>query len=229
MPRSQTPEILDCHELPEGTVAVFHRDLARIHRLMGNVTAVIERLTRGPEIPRSVIDIGCGHGALLAQIRDATGARVTGVDLKPPASNPHGVEILAGDATRDPLPRADAAVSFLTIHHLTEEETIASIRNVGRFCGRFIIMDLVRHPLPLALFTVFLGPLIHRVARLDGQQSIRRSYTGPEMAAVVNRALEGTGAKVEHWVSPFRARQIVDITYRPDEAGAAGRLSRGDA
>ncbi len=193
-------------------MAVFHRDLARIHTLMGNVRPVIDRLRRAHA--GSVLDIGCGYGALLAQIRDATGARVTGIDLKPPRESPYGVEILAADATREPLPAADAAVCFLMLHHLNETEAIDLIRNVGRSCERFIILDLVRHRLPLVLFSIFMGPLVHRIAMLDGRQSIRRAYTGAEMAELVRRALHGTAYTVDHWVSRFYARQIVEIKYR---------------
>jgi SAM-dependent methyltransferase len=223
MTRSQIPEIMDTTDFPDPVITRFYGDLARIHRMLGTSRAVIRRLGRGG----SVIDIGCGHGALTAEVRDATGARVTGVDLKPPHTpSPYGVEIVTADATRDPLPHADTAISFLTIHHLSETQVIDLIRNVGRSCRRFIIMDLVRHPLPLVLFSVFMGPLMHRIVRLDGMQSIRRAYTGPELAALVHRALAGTNARFEHCVSPFYSNQILDITYCPDADDAADHPSK---
>jgi hypothetical protein len=72
---------------------------------------------------------------------------------------------------------------------------------------------MVRHPLPLFLFNIFVGPLIGRIAAADGRQSIRRSYTPEELRRLVDEAVRGTKAQVEHWVSPVRARQIVDIRW----------------
>jgi SAM-dependent methyltransferase len=229
MVRSQTPEIMDTTEFPEAITACFYRDLARLHRAMGSVRPVIERLRSGPMPVASVLDIGCGHGALLAQIREATGARATGIDVKAPAANRFGLEILTADATCDALPQADAAVSFLTLHHLSETQVVDLIRNVGRSCRRFIAMDLVRHRMPLVLFSMFMAPVLDRIVALDGKQSIRRAYTGPELALLAHRALAGTGARFEHCVSRVYASQILDITYCPGVDGAAGRPSREDA
>jgi hypothetical protein len=57
-------------------------------------------------------------------------------------------------------------------------------------------------------------PLLSRVGTADGRQSVRRAYTGDEMRTLVEKALEGTGATFDHWVSRFAAKQIVEITYR---------------
>ncbi len=213
MIRSHAPEIMDNPDVPEELTTIFHRDLLRIHSILGNAQPVVERLRNSSSPVHTVMDIGCGQGALLAHIRHVTGAKVIGVDLKPPHNNPYGVTIVAADATKDELPLADVAVSFLTIHHLTEAETIALIRNVRRSAKRFIIMDLVRHPLPLVLFSLLIGPLMHRCTAADGRLSIRRAYTAPELAALVKQALQGTGGRAEQWVSPIFARQIIDITY----------------
>jgi SAM-dependent methyltransferase len=209
MLRSHKPEIMDGTGIPDETLHRFHDDLRLIHRLMGNGKQLMRRLDGA----QSVIDIGCGDGELLAGIRDRMGIAVTGVDLRPqPRAK---VPVLQADATRDPLPLADAAVSTMLIHHLTDEQVVALIRNVGRSCRRFVILDPVRRRLPLLLYTIFLCPMLSRVGALDGRQSIRRSYTGPELRSLVERALGGTESTFRHWVSRFGARQVVDITYRP--------------
>ncbi len=190
----------------------FHRDLKVVNTLLGNMRVLIERMRAQP--PASVLDIGCGNGALLHEIRKQFGIAVTGVDLRVPAHNDYQVPIIAADATCDLLPQADTAVCLLVIHHLSEEQVIALIRNVGRSCNRFICLDLVRHPLPMVLFTAFICPFIHRPAALDGRQSIRRAFKPAELRSLIERALAGTNAIFEHWVSPIHARQIIDITYR---------------
>lgn len=213
MVRSLTPEIMDGPDVSESMMRTFHRDLKLINTLLGNMSAIVDRLKRDP--PRSVLDIGCGGGALLDRIRKDLGATVTGVDLRVPASDPYGISIVAADAARDPLPQADAAVSLLVLHHLSETQVLDVIRNVGRSCRRFVCLDLVRHPLPIVLYTAFVCPFVSRETALDGRQSIRRAFTPAELRSLTERALEGTTATFEHWVSSVNARQIVDITYPP--------------
>lgn len=192
--------------------AKFHRDLKLIHRLLGNWEE-IERRLRGSGA-RTVIDIGCGDGALLAHLKSALVLdRVIGVDLEPPPETVPGVEIVAADATCEALPRADAAVSVVTFHHLTDEQIVALIRNARRSVKRFVCLDLVRHPLPLVLYTVFICPMLSRVGAHDGRQSIRRAFTPAELRGLVDLALKGTRATVDHWVSPLRARQVIDIRW----------------
>jgi len=135
-----------------------------------------------------------------------------GFDLRPaPTSAP--VRILTGDATVDPLPRADVALAVCLVHHLGEEEIIALVRNVARSSGRLIVLDLVRHPLPLALFRVFAPAFLHRMNVADGLTSIRRAYTPRELARIVERALHGTRARMVQSVAPGYTRQVLDIRW----------------
>ncbi len=209
MQRSDKPEIMDSPDIPANLLTRFHKDLRLVHRLMGTVEIIARKLTGA----RSIVDIGCGDGALLADIGKRIGAQVIGVDLR--AQPDAAVRVIEADATRDELPKADAAFSTFTIHHLTELQTIDLIRNTGRSCARLVILDLVRSPMPLALFTMFIGPLLSHEAAADGRQSIRRAYTGAELRELVERALAGTDATFKHWISRYAARQIVEITYHP--------------
>lgn len=200
---------MDGPHTSEDVLRRFHADLRFIHRFMNNGALLLRRLNGA----RSVIDIGCGDGELLKFVRERTGADVLGVDL---ADQPHAkVPVMKADATRDVLPTAEVAISAMVIHHLTEEQVVDLIRNVGRSCQRFVFLDLVRHPLPLWLYTIFLCPFLSRVGAADGRQSIRRAFTGPEMKVLVSQALAGTGSTFDQWVSPYWARQVVEITYRP--------------
>ena len=135
------------------------------------------------------------------------------MDLRPPEGGVGEFPILKLDAVREVLPRADVAVSVCLVHHLRDEEFVEMIRNVGRTCRRFVILDLVRHRVPLALFSAF-GPLcLPRVNVLDGRQSIRRAYTPEEFRALIARAVAGTGGNFRHMVSPLWIRQMADIRY----------------
>jgi hypothetical protein len=117
------------------------------------------------------------------------------------------------DGRRDHLPFADVAYCMHLGHHLSEEDLIDLIRNVGRSCRRFIILDLVRHPLPLSLFRLGIAPLVDRINAEDGCRSIRRSYTPAEFRRIAATAVNGSGATYHHSVAPFYIRQITDIGY----------------
>jgi len=211
MHRVDVAELLEDPSLPDDVVAHAYRDLARTQRLLGNTAAIFKMLREGP-VGR-VLDIGCGQGALLAEIHQKLRVEVVGFDLRPaPASE--GVTILAGNAAVDPLPDADVALAVCLIHHLSEAEVVGLIRNVSRSCRRFIILDLVRHWIPAALFRVFVGPLLHPINAADGLTSVRRAYTPRELRALVDEAVKGSNARVSHTVAPFYTRQVVDIRWR---------------
>lgn len=210
MQRSFDAEILDGDGVPADIVARAHRGLRLTHTLLGNRAAVLRALRRdGPPI-RRVLDVGCGHGAMLVDIRARLGVDVVGADLKPPADPP--VPIVRADATKDPLPEADVAISICLLHHLREDDVVALIRNVGRSCRRFVILDLVRSRVPLTLFRMAAPLILPPVNVADGALSIRRAFTPAEFRAVVTRALDG--APFRHAVAPFGIRQMADITYR---------------
>ncbi|MBZ5581754.1 MAG: methyltransferase domain-containing protein [Acidobacteriia bacterium] len=212
MERSIARELLEDSHLPQHVVARAYRDLDRIHRWLGNTAAILRLLREDPVPVRRVLDIGCGHGALLDHARRRLGVDVVGVDLRPaPPSAP--VPILTGDAVVDPLPSADVAVAVCLAHHLSEADFIRLVHNVSRSCRRFIVLDLVRHRLPLVLFRAFLAPFLCRLNGIDGLTSVRRSYTPAEMRRVIGMALKETGGRVRHTVAPLYIRQVVDISW----------------
>lgn len=218
MIRSLEPELMDADGLSGPVLDKFHRDLNFVNKLLGTFPT-IERVISADDRPvHRVLDIGCGGGALLAYLREHLGVEVIGIDRNPPATTK--VPVIAGDAVTEPLPEADVAVCTLTAHHLTPEQNIALIRNVSRSSRRFVIHDLIRHPLPFWLFTVFLCPLIGREAAVDGRQSIRRAFTPEEFRDLVRSAIVGMHATFTTDVSPFRSRQILDIDFQP-------RMKRG--
>jgi 2-polyprenyl-3-methyl-5-hydroxy-6-metoxy-1,4-benzoquinol methylase len=189
----------------------FHRDLNFVNKCLGTFPT-IERYIRKDDTPvRRILDIGCGGGALLEYLHRRLGVEVIGIDKKPPETS--NVPIIAADAVTERLPEADIAVCSLLAHHLTPEQNIALFRNVSRSSRRFIIQDLIRHPLPMVLFTIFLCPLIGREAAVDGRQSIRRAYTPEEFVEMVRAAIAGTAATFTTDVSPFLSRQIIDIRF----------------
>ena len=215
MQRAFNPEILDGNDVPEESAARVHRDITAIHRLLGDTRCIVQALRRDPVPVRRVLDIGCGYGGTLEEVTRALGIAGVGIDITTPSQGHSSTSqpIIRADAVRDPLPVADAAFSLHTAHHLSDSELIQMIRNVGRSCRRFILLDLVRSPLPLALFKIFVAPFGSSIAASDGQTSVRRAYTPAELNALVTEALAATDARFRHSVSPLSLRQIVDISY----------------
>ncbi len=216
MERCLDLEIMDSEEISAEALVHVYSQIQLVHRWLGNTRAVLNLLHQQPPFKR-VLDIGCGQGGLLLEIRKHLGVEVVGLDLRP-APLLSTIPIFAGNAARDPLPEADVAVCMMLAHHLSEAELIGMIRNVSRSCRRFLILDLVRHPVPLWLFRAFVAPFLGRINALDGQTSIRRAFTAAEMREIVRLAVAGSSRpvkRIRHSVSPLWTRQIVDISWAP--------------
>jgi SAM-dependent methyltransferase len=213
MQRSFQTELMEVDGLPEEQVARVHRDLTRIHRMLGDTRTIVAALRRDPLPVRRVLDVGCGQGGVLRDIRSRLRVDTIGVDLKPPVELNVPFSIIRADAVSDGLPAADVAFSMYLGHHLSERQLVKLIRNVGRSCRRFLLLDLVRHPLPLAMFRLFVAPFIFPITATDGQISIRRSYTPAELVGIAREALAGTDARFRHSMTPLYTRQLLDISY----------------
>jgi SAM-dependent methyltransferase len=213
MIRKNETEILDRNGVPDELVARAYRDLARIHRWLGDTNAIVRAISQDPLPVRRILDVGCATGLVLHEVQRRLGVDVIGVDINPHPCIAAPVPILQADARCDPLPVADVAFSMHLGHHLRERDLARLIRNVGRFCRRFILLDLVRHPLPLALFRLFVAPLVCPIDAADGQRSIRRSFTSVELRGITASALAGTGGSFRLSVAPLHTRQVIDISY----------------
>jgi SAM-dependent methyltransferase len=213
MKRAFELEILDRPDVPDELANRAYRDLTRIHRCLGDTAFIVKAIRRDPLPVRRVLDIGCAAGGVLREIQQKLGVEAIGVDVAPRGPRDIHLPITKADAVRDPLPKADVAFSMYLGHHLADQDLIGLIRNVGRFARRFILLDLVRHPLPLALFRVFVAPFVSPVAVADGLVSIRRSFTRRELSDLATEALAGSAACFQHSVAPLYARQVIDISY----------------
>ena len=199
--------------MPEAVEDRAYRELTRIHCFLGDIRAIVTAARRDPLPVRRILDIGCARGGVLRHIQKQLAVDVIGADLHAPSDPGTPFPIVRADAIRDRLPSADLAFSMYLGHHLSPSELCALIGNVGRSCRRFLLLDLVRHPLPLALFRVFVAPLVSPIVVADGSLSIRRSYTPTELAGIARGALAGSEARLRHSVAPFYVRQVLDISY----------------
>ena len=204
---------MDDPTVPEETMKTIHGEIVKINRYLGNVGALVSLLKSSPDVAGSVLDVGCGHGGLLLELKRRLPIEAVGVDLRVPEIPIPGVRIVKADAVSEVLPNCDVAIATYLIHHLPDEDVVRLIRNIGKSCGRFVFLEPVRSVLSLALFRMFVGPLLHPINAYDGAQTIRRAHTVPEMQALVTRALDGSEATFQHHVAPLNIRQIIDIRF----------------
>ena len=216
MERQSVSEILDNPGLPDPVIARAYRDIARIHRWLGDTGYIIRAIRRDPLPVRRILDIGCATGFVLKDVEQRLGVEGIGIEINPHPSIAAPVTIVRADARRDRLPPADIAYCMCLGHHLSESGLADMVRNVGRSCRRFLIVDLVRHPLPLGLFRIAIAPFVCRIDAEDGCRSIRRSYTPAELGRIVKQALANTAGRYRHTVAPLYTRQVIDISYATD-------------
>jgi len=213
MIRENRSEILDGPDVPDEVVRRAYQDIAAIHRWLGDERFLIGAIRRDPLPVRRILDVGCATGLVLERVGRRLGVDAVGADIQPRPSVAAPVTIVRADACRDRLPVADVTYCMHLGHHLSADDLILLIRNVGRYCRRFIVLDLVRHPIPLALFRIFVAPLICDIDAEDGRRSIRRSYTPAELREIAATALAGSQATFRLSVAPFYIRQVLDISY----------------
>lgn len=197
-------------DLSRVNVATFtHRPmLAWLARRAGGPAGVGEAF--------SVLDVACGHGDALRQIRRRhPDARLEGIDLNPwsaraarEATDPADrITFRTGDAfAHAPARPFDFIISSQFTHHLTDDQVVDFLRWLQANAARgWFIGDLHRHVVPYYGFPL-LARLAgwHRFVRQDGQVSIARAFVRAEWADLLARAgIAGAQAAVT-WHLPFR-------------------------
>lgn len=187
-------------------------DLRRVNRWYGGrrlvlryLEAIVPRIARRP---LTVLDVATGSADIPHAV--ARWARRRGVSARIVALD-HSAQILAvarreirgrpeialvrGDARALPFPdrTVDIVLCGLTLHHFTEVEAARVLREIDRVAREaFVVHDLLRS------WRAYAGAWLqtrlqtrNRLSRHDGPLSVLRSFTLPEIRAVV--ALAGVG------------------------------------
>jgi ubiquinone/menaquinone biosynthesis C-methylase UbiE len=197
MQRINTAEILDSDACSPVETEASLQDLCRINRWFGGVAttrSLIERVAAATGRKRfSVLEVASGFGEvpkIAAQqlARKGITIDVTHLDRVRSHLRPGNHSVVA-DALA--LPFSDSSFDLVSCslfaHHLEPAELArfgTEALRVSR-CA-FLINDLVRHPLHLAL--VYAGfPLMRSyVSRFDGVASVRRAYVPGEIRQILS-------------------------------------------
>jgi Methyltransferase domain len=201
MKRLVVPELLDSDSGTPREVKDSLVDLRMFNRRFGGVRAMAALLREVAERSglkaMDWLDVAGGAGDVATLTRESLGRR--GLAVRPTVldralTHLNGANLnVCGDALALPFRSGsfDVVGSSLFVHHLEPEELTqfaAEGLRVARYA--FVINDLIRHPLHLALALAGRPIYRSRLTRHDAPASVRRAYTVDE----IGRILQGTGA-----------------------------------
>lgn len=190
------PELLDTDAGTPLEVATSLKDLRMFNRWLGGVRAMsslLRRVARQRGLKElSWLDVAGSEGyvATLTQhslARSGTTLRPVVLDRAPTHLGALHPGVCA-DALALPFRdnSFDAVGCSLFLHHLESEEIVRFVREGLRVARHaFLIHDLRRHPLHLALS--YLGTPLYRsrITRHDAPASVRRAYTVEEIGKIL--------------------------------------------
>lgn len=196
------------------------RDLSRVNTVTMTHRPILAWLRRRTErLPSfSLLDVACGYGDALRQIRgwaDRHGlaARLEGVDLNPWATR------AAREVTTTPITYRtgnafaidanetfDFIISSQFTHHLTDDEIVRFIRWMEMHARHgWFIADLHRHWLPYYGFGILAWlARWHPFVLSDGRISIARSFVPADWRRLVRQAGLSERDVAISWHVPFR-------------------------
>jgi len=201
MKRVVVEELLDTDAGTPREVAASLRDLRMFNSLFGGVhtmSSLLRQVARHRHLKElSWVDVAGGEGYIAARTQRSL-AR-SGITLRPVILDRAPTHLgglfpgVCGDALA--LPFADNSFDVvgcsLFLHHLEPDEIVRFAREALRVARHaFLIHDLQRHPLHLALSYLGLPLYRSRITRHDAPASVRRAYTVDE----VRRMLEQVSA-----------------------------------
>jgi SAM-dependent methyltransferase len=203
----------DCADFEDYTTCL--RDLSRVNTVTLTHRPMLAWMARHAVGDFSVLDVACGHGDALRNIRRRfPAARLTGIDLNPwatraatDATDPAArIEFINGDAfAYRPDSKPDFIVTSQFAHHLSDEQIVTFLDWLQANAAKgWFISDLHRHMIPYHGFPILARVAFwHRFVREDGQISIARAFTRPEWDALLRQAGLTDQALVS-WHIPFR-------------------------
>ena len=191
MKRRPSLELLDSDSGSAREIAGSMRDLQMFNDWFGGVRtseALVRRvLASAPRGSYSLLEVASGNGYVPEKIRQ----RLTPeIDLKVTLLDRSRIHLngsaraVAADALNLPFPDSsfDLISCNLFAHHLGPEEVPRFAREALRVCRiAFLVNDLVRDPVHLALAYAGFPIYRSRITRNDAPASIRQAYTPAEL------------------------------------------------
>jgi ubiquinone/menaquinone biosynthesis C-methylase UbiE len=208
MKRVVVPELLDTDDGTPQEVATSLQDLRRLNRWFGGVhtmSSLLRRVAKKRHLKElSWVDVAGGEGYVATQTqrslaRSGTATQPVILDRAPThLGSAHPA--VCGDATALPFRdnSFDAVGCSLFLHHLEPEQIIQFAREGLRVARHaFLIHDLQRHPIHLALSYLGLPLYRSRLTRHDAVASVRRAYTAEEIREMLRPVTAASNIEIE--------------------------------
>jgi ubiquinone/menaquinone biosynthesis C-methylase UbiE len=208
MKRVVVPELLDTDDGTPQEVATSLQDLRRLNRWFGGVhtmSSILRRVAKERHLKElSWVDVAGGEGYVATQTqrslaRSGTATQPVILDRAPThLGSAHPA--VCGDATALPFRdnSFDAVGCSLFLHHLEPEQIVQFAREGLRVARHaFLIHDLQRHPIHLALSYLGLPLYRSRLTRHDAVASVRRAYTAEEIREMLRPVTAASNIETE--------------------------------
>lgn len=204
--RSLEPEIMDDFDFKGEELRITLDDLERVNSLLGGNQISIDglkKLNLDPTREISIVDVGCGNGAMLRKIadwgrREKLKLKLTGVD-----ANAHAIKIACHFSQDYPElefltqnifsaefrnSQFDVLMCTLTLHHFKDSQIPEILHQFYDQSNiAVIINDLQRSVLAYRLFKLFCAVFVqNEIARKDGLISILRGFKEQDINKYMN-------------------------------------------
>ena len=230
--RSTESEIMDDPQINPERLAKVLKDISLANQLLGGnrITEkkVLQILKEHPKEDYTVLDIGCGDGAMLRRLADLCRKRhlkirFFGLDLNESAISlartyseayPE-IKYLCGDFLMEDAEqfKSDIVLCTLTLHHVPSLKIQGFLEQLTQASRLAVIVnDLHRSPWAYYLFKLFSFIFIRTdIAKKDGLVSIKRGFTRKDLLQFTNQI--GDVHKEIEWKWAFRYL----LTLRPQK------------
>lgn len=171
--RNRENELMDDPAIDPLILDAAVADINKCNQVLGGYKftkqAVKSIISRNPDRPYRIIDIGCSDGAMLRYLKDAIpeyDLDLIGIDLSPRSIQQaiessvdyEGIRFRESDIFKEPLEnlKCDIVILTLTLHHFKEEEIIKFLKRFIEMADiAVIINDLHRNPIAYGFFKLF--------------------------------------------------------------------------
>ncbi|MEI8366384.1 MAG: methyltransferase domain-containing protein [Parachlamydiaceae bacterium] len=192
--------------------------LGRINQWLGGFAATQRAFKRLKNMPKSILEVGCGGGYLCKKIAHwLPHATITGIDINSTAvkeaqklfnvqKDKVSIETQDGKTLKYMDNQFDVVTTMLVCHHMNDQELVNFLKESYRICSSAVIInDLQRHFLAYASFSMIASfAFPNRLIWHDGRLSIKRGFHKQDWINILKMAGFHNGQYELRWNWAFR-------------------------
>lgn len=199
---------MDDPNVDEATLKAALAEVTRVNKYLGGQQVTLEGLRyffdRFPQKSYTILDVGCGDGAMLRSIanfarKGSIAVKLIGIDINPksialaqkrsqdfPEVSFHVQDVFKLNKTHQEI---DIITSTLTMHHFTDAEILMFLAQFLKLANLGVVInDLQRSTIAYRLFQAYSRVFMRsEMARHDGLISIERAFTKNELLSFTSK------------------------------------------